>query len=74
MVDVNEVAPHYPIDLRRDGGLDRLEVTAERHDSYAGDAAALAHRIDDRLKEVLDVSPDAVEVVDPGDLERTEVG
>lgn len=74
MVDMDEVAPHYRIDLRRDGELDQLEITAERHESHDGAAADLADRIATRLKETLDVSPDSVQVVDPGGIDRTEVG
>ena len=74
MVDLDAVAPHYRIDLRRDGELDRLEITAEHHPEFDGPAADLAERIDGSLRDVLDVSPDRIEVVGPGELERTEVG
>jgi phenylacetate-CoA ligase len=74
MVDMEGVAPHYRIDLRREDELDRLELTAERHESHEGAAADLAERIETRLYETLSVSPDRIEVVDPGGIERTEVG
>lgn len=74
MVDLDAVAPHYRIDLRREDELDRLEVTAEHHPEFDGDPDDLAARIDDALRDVLDVSPDSIDVVEPGELERTEVG
>ncbi|MEF8800811.1 MAG: phenylacetate--CoA ligase PaaK [Halolamina sp.] len=74
MVEMAEVAPHYRIDLRREDELDRLEITAERHESHDGPVADLAERIETKLYETLSVSPDSVEVVDPGGIERTEVG
>jgi phenylacetate-CoA ligase len=74
MVDLVEVAPHYRIDLYREGNLDTLELTVEHAPDYDGVHEELADDIDARLKEVLDVKPDEVEVVGPGVIERTEVG
>ena len=74
MVDLEAVAPHYRIDLRRDDELDRLEITAEHHHEYDGSLEDLADDIGATLRDVLDVSPDSIEVVGPSELERTEVG
>jgi phenylacetate-CoA ligase len=74
MVDLDAVAPHYRIDLRREGELDRLEITAEHHPEFGGTAEELEADIDGALRNVLDVSPDSIEVVGAGELERTEVG
>ena len=74
MVDLVEVAPHYRIDLYREGNLDTLELTVEHAPEYEGEHEDLAEDIEARLKEVLDVKPDEVEVVGPGVIDRTEVG
>jgi phenylacetate-CoA ligase len=74
MLAVDDVAPHYRIDLRREDNLDRIEITAEHHEDYDGDADALAAEIEERLDDVLAIHPDRIEVVDPGSIGRTEVG
>lgn len=74
MVDLVDVAPHYRIDLYREGNLDTLELTVEHGPEFEGDHEDLADDIEARLKEVLDVKPDEVEVVGPGVIDRTEVG
>ncbi|XVH31416.1 phenylacetate--CoA ligase PaaK [Haloferacaceae archaeon DSL9] len=74
MLDVDEVAPHYRIDLRRDGTLDTMEISVEYHESFSGTRDDLREEIQARLDEILDVTPDALTIVEPGSLERTEVG
>ncbi|WP_323677180.1 phenylacetate--CoA ligase PaaK [Halorubellus sp. PRR65] len=74
MVDIADVAPHYRIDLYREGNLDTLELTVEHAHDYDDSHEALEDDIEARLKEVLDVKPDEVEVVGPGVIDRTEVG
>ncbi len=74
MLDIEGVAPHYRLDLRRDGALDTMEITVERHENAELDREALRDEIEARLGEQLDVSPDAIAVVEAGDIERTEVG
>ena len=74
MVGIDDVAPHYRLDLRRDGTLDTMEITVEPHPQSELETEALRAEIADRLDEQLDVSPDTIEVVEPGGLERTEVG
>lgn len=74
LLDVDGVAPQYRIDLYRDGSLDTIEITAEYTDDFEGSPDALRDLIDERLDTVLELSPDAIEVVPAGELERTEVG
>lgn len=74
MLDVSGVAPHYRLDLSREGALDRIHVTAEHHEAYNEDPTALETRILERLEAVLDLTPDAVSVVEPATIDRTETG
>ncbi|HET7324784.1 MAG TPA: phenylacetate--CoA ligase, partial [Halococcus sp.] len=74
MLGIDGVAPHYRLDLRRDGTLDTMDITAERHEHADLDAPALREEIETRLGEHLDVSPDGIDVVEAGEIERTEVG
>ena len=74
MLEFDEVAPHYRIDLRRDGNLDTIEITVEHHEEYDGDPADLREEIRQRLRSVLSFNPDSLEVVPPNTIERTEVG
>lgn len=71
-LDLEGVAPHYRIDLYREGALDELEITVEA--APGADTGALRERVRERLEERLAVSPDEVSVVDPGGIERTETG
>jgi len=74
MVDIDDVAPHYRIDLHREEQLDTMHIRAERHEDADSTAEELEARIRERLLEVLDVKPDEIDVVDPGGIERSEVG
>ncbi|WP_435332739.1 phenylacetate--CoA ligase PaaK [Haloarchaeobius sp. TZWWS8] len=74
MLDMAEVAPYYRIDLYRDGNLDTMELTVEHHEEFDGTAGDLEASIEARIEEILDVSLDTIEVVAPGEIERTEVG
>jgi phenylacetate-CoA ligase len=74
VVDLDGVAPHYRIDLHREDTLDTMEITVERAHEYDGDADDLRERVRERLQQTLSVSPDEVSVVEPGGIERTEVG
>jgi phenylacetate-CoA ligase len=74
MLDMEDVAPYYRIDLYRKGNLDTMELTVEYHEDYTGTHAELEAEIEANLKDVLDVKPDEIEVVGPGVVERTEVG
>jgi phenylacetate-CoA ligase len=74
MLDLVDVAPHYRIDLYREGNLDTMEITVEHAHDYDGDHESLAAEIESEITDVLDVTPDEVEVVGPGVIDRTEVG
>ncbi|MFB6221823.1 MAG: phenylacetate--CoA ligase PaaK [Halolamina sp.] len=74
MVDLDEVAPHYRIDLYREENLDRMEITVEHHERFDGGVDALEADIERRLDDALSVTPDALDVVAPGSIERSEVG
>jgi phenylacetate-CoA ligase len=74
MLDIDGIAPHYRLDLRREDSLDTMDVTAERHADADASADALRAEIEARLGRQLDVSPDEIAVVEPGEIERTEVG
>ena len=74
VLEFDEVAPHYRIDLRQEGTLDTLEITVEREQGFDGDVAELEERLARRLSNVLSLSPDEVTVATPGTIERTEVG
>ncbi|MCC3771841.1 phenylacetate--CoA ligase PaaK [Streptomyces sp. UNOC14_S4] len=65
------VAPHFQLRRTREGRLDRLTVRAEaRPEASAGQREAAAREIARRVKDGIGVSV-AVEVVDPGTLERS---
>jgi phenylacetate-CoA ligase len=74
VVGLEGMSGHYRIDLHRQGALDTIHVTAERHEDAGRSSEALEARITSRLEAVLDVSPDEVTVVDPDTIERTAVG
>ncbi|WP_416841626.1 phenylacetate--CoA ligase PaaK [Haloferax sp. DFSO52] len=74
VLEFEEVAPYYRIDLRREGTLDRLDLTVELTDDFDGSRAELEGRIRKRLSNVLSFTPDGVELVAPGSIERTKVG
>ncbi|SEL35326.1 phenylacetate--CoA ligase PaaK [Haloferax larsenii] len=74
VLEFDEVAPHYRIDLRREGTLDRLNLTVELAEDFDGSRSDLKARIHKRLSSVLSFSPDDVTLVEPGDIERTKVG
>ncbi|SEP23716.1 phenylacetate-CoA ligase [Halogranum amylolyticum] len=74
MLNLEEVAPHYRIDLRRENNLDRLELTVEHHEDYDESNESLRKEVQTRLEDVLDVKPDSLDIVPPGQIGRTEVG
>ncbi|MER5767831.1 phenylacetate--CoA ligase PaaK [Streptomyces sp. NPDC001985] len=66
-----DAAPHFQLRLTREGRLDALTVCAEARPGTARERRAVAaRRIADAVKEEVGVSV-AVEVVDPGTLERS---
>jgi phenylacetate-CoA ligase len=74
MVGIDDVAPHYRIDLHREDSLDAMDITVEPHERSATAPETLRAAIGERLDDQLNVSPDSIDVVDPGTIERTEVG
>ncbi|MFB6235087.1 MAG: phenylacetate--CoA ligase PaaK [Halopenitus sp.] len=74
LVDHSAVAPHYRIDLTREGSLDRLAITVERDETSTASRTDLEAELERRLDEVLSLSPDDLEVVDSGEIERSETG
>lgn len=74
MVEFEDVAPHYRIDLRREDSLDTIEITVEHHETFDGSRDDLEAEIRERLEDVLDVRPNELDVVGPGVVERQETG
>lgn len=74
MVGMDEVAPHYRIDLEREDNLDRLKITVEHKEDFDGDPEELGERIEKKLNDVLNVSVDELNVDPPGKIERTKTG
>ncbi|WP_323172514.1 phenylacetate--CoA ligase PaaK [Natrialba sp. PRR66] len=74
ILEFDSVAPYYRIDLDRDDGLDTLALTVELEAEYDGDREALREEIRERLHNALSFTPDELELVKYGSIERTEVG
>jgi phenylacetate-CoA ligase len=74
VLEFEAVAPYYRIDLRREDGLDTLELTVELADDFDGPVSGVRERILDRLSNVLSFTPDDLSLVGPGEIARTEVG
>ncbi len=74
LVDYDEIAPHYRIDLRREGQLDAMEITVEHHEDFDGDREELEDELLTAIEGTLDVTPDEFTVVGPEVIERSEVG
>jgi phenylacetate-CoA ligase len=70
VMKVEGLAPHFQIELSREGRMDKMRVLVEREASAASDmdaGAALARRI----KDVIGVSAD-VDLREPGGVERSQ--
>ncbi|WP_339102683.1 phenylacetate--CoA ligase PaaK [Haloterrigena salinisoli] len=74
VLEFEAVAPYYRIDLDREDTLDTLELTIELADDFDGDRDRLRGEILERLQNALSFTPDELELVEYGTLERTEVG
>ena len=74
VVDIDGVAPQYRIDLRQEDNLDVIELTVERAADADRTVEELESVVFDRLDAALSFTPDAVEVVEAGGIERTETG
>ena len=73
-LDTDGVAPHYRIDLSREDGLDRIEVTVERDADFDGDPDALHDELLSRLSSVLSFTPDELTVAPPDGIDRQATG
>ena len=74
VLEFDGVAPHYRIDLKREGELDTIAITVELDTEFTDNHEDLESRIHERLQNVLTLSPDALTLVEQGAIERTEVG
>ena len=74
ILDIDDVAPYYRIDLYTRDNLDAIELTVEQEEGAAKSRGELEEIVFDRLDAVLAFTPDSLEVVEPGAIERTEVG
>ncbi|ELZ21439.1 phenylacetate--CoA ligase PaaK [Natrinema limicola] len=74
VLEIDGVAPHYRIDLHKKGTLDVMELTIEKAEEFDGDDKELQKQIMTRLENVLQFTPDELELVDHGGIARTEVG
>ena len=68
---VERLAPHYVLELRREGALDTLDVLVETRIGGDGDAAELAGRAEHLIKAYVGVTT-TVRVVAPGTIERSQ--
>ncbi len=64
------LAPHYQIELFKDGRMDAMAVTVELADR-SGDRVELARELAGRIKDVVGVSA-KINVGDPGSAPRSE--
>lgn len=73
-LEMDEVAPHYRIDVERKEALDRLTITVELESGFDGDQAAVRETLLERLRSTLSFEPDAIDLVKCGTLNRSEGG
>jgi phenylacetate-CoA ligase len=74
ILDIDGVAPHYRIDLHREGSLDVMELTVEMDEDATQSRQSLEKEIAERLDNVLQFTPDELDLVEPGGIARSEVG
>ncbi|MFC4437240.1 MULTISPECIES: phenylacetate--CoA ligase PaaK [Natrialbaceae] len=74
VLEFDAVAPYYRVDLFREGEMDTLELTVELTEAFDGDREGLREAVLERLQNALSFRPDALELVEYGTIERTEVG
>jgi phenylacetate-CoA ligase len=74
VLEFDEIAPHYRIDLHREGNLDTVALTVELVEGFEGAVDDLHGRIGTRLKNVLGFTPDELDLVPYGDIARQETG
>ncbi len=71
---VDAVAPHYRIDVDREGHLDRLELVVELREGFDDDETSVRTVLTERLRNTLSFRPDAIDLVAYGTLERSDGG
>lgn len=74
ILDIDGIAPHYRIDLYEKNNLDVMELTVEQAPDANRTAEELNEVVADELDRVLAFTPDELDVVESGAIERTEVG
>ncbi|SDK04229.1 phenylacetate-CoA ligase [Halovenus aranensis] len=74
ILEIDDVAPHYRIDLYQPENLDVIELTVEQAEDAQRGKDQLKEVVAERLDAVLAFTPDSLEIVDPGAIARTEVG
>jgi phenylacetate-CoA ligase len=74
VLDIDGVAPHYRIDLYEEDNLDVMELTVEVQETLTTSKQALKEEVLERLENVLSFTPDELELVDHGEIGRTEIG
>jgi phenylacetate-CoA ligase len=67
------LAPHFQIELRREGRLDQMVVHVEAHPEHAADETRhrLSRELGGRIKQVIGISV-AVSVTEPGQVARSQ--
>ena len=74
ILDIDGVAPHYRIDLYEENNLDVMELTVETEQSLTKSKQSLEEEVLERLENVLQFTPDDLQLVNHGEIGRTEVG
>ena len=74
ILDIDGVAPHYRIDLYEEDNLDVMELTVETERSLTKSKQSLEGEVLERLENVLQFTPDDLQLVNHGEIGRTEVG
>ncbi|MGF1465152.1 MAG: phenylacetate--CoA ligase PaaK [Sandaracinaceae bacterium] len=71
VLEVTELAPHYVLEVSRDGALDRLVLKTElAREAIAVDRDGLCRHVVERIRAVIGLSAE-VHVLDPESLERS---
>ena len=70
ILKIAALAPHYVLELYRDGPLDALDVLVEPKPDWAGDSAALAGELQHHIKSFIGISSQ-VRIVPNGTVERS---
>ena len=74
ILDIEGVAPHYRINLEKENNMDVMELTIECEEDLDKSKQGLKKEITERLSNVLQFTPDEINLVDHGGIGRSEVG